>query len=83
LLQWALIAASNGQLASAARLRGFVEAGYKQHGETLQPSEQRLSDRLESLLEDGMKHNQLGNYCAEGEAWSEAEAAAFAASLRG
>jgi predicted ATPase/DNA-binding winged helix-turn-helix (wHTH) protein len=81
LLQWALLAANAGQLAAAARLRGFVEAGYKQAGETLQPSEQRLSDRLNSLLEDGITAGQLAACFAEGEAWSEAEAAAFAASL--
>ena len=81
LLQWALLAASAGQLTAAARLRGFVEAGYKHSGETLQPSEQRLFDRLEELLEDGKTPGQLTAFCAEGEAWSEAEAAAFAASL--
>jgi tetratricopeptide (TPR) repeat protein len=81
LLQWALLAANAGQLAAAARLRGFVEAGYKQAGETLQPSEQRLSDRLNSLLEDGITAGQLAACFAEGAAWSEAEAAAFAASL--
>jgi predicted ATPase/DNA-binding winged helix-turn-helix (wHTH) protein len=81
LLQWALLAASAGQPAGAARLRGFVEAGYKQNGETLQPSEQRLSDRLEAILNDAIKADVLNAYFAEGEAWSEAEAASFAASL--
>jgi hypothetical protein len=81
LLQWALLAASADQLAGAARLSGFVEAGYRQAGETLQPSEQRLFDRLATLLHAGMKPGLLATYRAEGEAWSEAEAAAFAAGV--
>jgi predicted ATPase/DNA-binding winged helix-turn-helix (wHTH) protein len=81
LLQWALLAASRDRLADAARLSGFVEAGYRQAGETLQPSEQRLYDRLQALLQTGMKLRLIATYGAEGEAWSEAEAATFAAGL--
>jgi predicted ATPase/DNA-binding winged helix-turn-helix (wHTH) protein len=86
LLQWALLMASAvdasvEQIAGAARLSGFVLAGYKQAGETLQPSERRLYDNLQARLQAATTPGLLAKYSAEGEAWSEVAAAAFAARL--
>ena len=78
LQQWALLAAGAGQLADAARLAGFVDAGYERAGETREPIERRVRDQLQAELQAGLTASGLAGYIAEGEAWSEAQAAAFA-----
>jgi non-specific serine/threonine protein kinase len=81
LLQWALLAACGGRVADAARLAGFVEAGYRQAGEAFQPTEQRLYEYLEARLEAGLTPAELTTFAAEGGALTEAQAAALAARL--
>jgi hypothetical protein len=81
LQQWALLAASAGRLADAARLAGFVEAGYAQAGETREPTEQRVCNDLRVRLQAGLTPASLALHSAEGEAWSESQAASFAAWL--
>jgi len=77
LQQWALLAASGGRLAAAARLAGFVDAGYEAAGETREPTELRVYHDLRALLAQlpPAERTRLGR---EGAAWTEAEAASFA-----
>lgn len=81
LLQWALLAAESGSLAYAARLAGFVAAGYRQAGETFQPTEKRLYDNLQAKLDAGLTPAEQAFYTAEGEVWPETFAARIAAQL--
>jgi predicted ATPase/DNA-binding winged helix-turn-helix (wHTH) protein len=81
LLQWAVLAANSGRMLDAARLAGFVDAGFKQAGETFQPTEQRLRDALRARLETSVPPAKLAAAYAEGEAWSEPQATAFAVKL--
>jgi hypothetical protein len=78
LQQWALLAAGAGHLADAARLAGFVDAGYERAGETREPTEQRVCDQLQAELQAGLTPAGLAVYISEGEAWSEPQAVAFA-----
>jgi predicted ATPase/DNA-binding winged helix-turn-helix (wHTH) protein len=78
LQQWALLAASSGRLKDAARLAGFVDAGYEKAGETREPSEQRVYDDLQARLAGGLTQIQLSHLTAEGAAWTEQTAAGYA-----
>jgi predicted ATPase/DNA-binding winged helix-turn-helix (wHTH) protein len=81
LQQWALLAASAGRLKDAARLAGFVDAGYEKAGETREPSEQRVYDDLQARLTAGLTPIQLAHLAAEGAAWTEKTAASHAEPL--
>ncbi len=78
LQQWALLAASAGRLAGAARLAGFVDAGYQAAGETREPTELRVYRDLQALLA-GLPAGECQRLSREGAAWTEAQAASFAA----
>jgi predicted ATPase/DNA-binding winged helix-turn-helix (wHTH) protein len=79
LQQWALIGALRGQTEAAARLIGFVDAGYQAADETRQPTEQRIYDQLRGLLARTFPDGAIDAYGRDGAAWSESEAAGFAA----
>jgi hypothetical protein len=79
LQQWALLAASTGRFQGAARLAGFVDAGYEAAGETREPTEQRVYRDLQALLA-GLPEPDLRRLTREGAAWSEEQAASFAVS---
>jgi len=81
LQQWALLAASAGRLKDAARLAGFVDAGYEKAGETREPSEQRVYEDLQARLTAGLTPIQLAHLTAEGAAWTEKTAASHAEPL--
>jgi ATP/maltotriose-dependent transcriptional regulator MalT len=77
LQQWALLSASGGRLAAAARLAGFVDAGYEAAGETREPTELRVYHDLQALLA-GLPAGECERLKREGAAWTEAQAARFA-----
>ena len=77
LQQWALLAAGAGRFQGAARLAGFVDAGYEAAGETREPTEHRVYLDLQARLA-GLPEADLRRLTREGAAWSEEQAAAFA-----
>ena len=77
--QAALLAAGQGRLTDAARLAGFVDAGYRNAGETRQPTEQTVHDLLWGKLEPGLSPHELARLTRDGAGWTEAQASAFAA----
>jgi predicted ATPase/DNA-binding winged helix-turn-helix (wHTH) protein len=77
LQQWALLAASAGRFQAAARLAGFVDAGYEAAGETREPTEQRVYRDLQARLAS-LPEAELNRLTREGAAWSEDQAAGFA-----
>jgi predicted ATPase len=79
LQQWALIGALRGKTEAAARLIGFVDAGYHAADETRQPTDQRIYDRLRGLLDRAFPDVAIDAYVRDGAAWSETAAAGFAA----
>lgn len=81
LQQWALLAASAGQVEDAAILAGFADAGYASMGETREPTEQQVYDNLRALLRAGLSEPAITRLTLEGAAWTEAEATALAARL--
>jgi len=81
LQQCALLAANAGDLAEAARLLGFVDAGYEAAGERREPTEQRVHDDLTQKLQAGLTPAALQQLAEEGAAWTESIAAKAAAAL--
>jgi hypothetical protein len=81
LQQCALLAANAGNLAGAARLLGFVDAGYEAAGERREPTEQRVYDDLTQKLQAGLTPAALQQLAEEGAAWTESIAAKAAAEL--
>jgi tetratricopeptide (TPR) repeat protein len=81
LQQCALLAANAGDLAEAARLLGFVDAGYEAAGERREPTEQRVHDDLTQKLPAGLTPAALQQLAEEGAAWTESIAAKAAAAL--
>ena len=73
LQQWALLAAA-AEPAEAARLMGFVDAGFDVAGETRQHAEQRVYDVLRARLELGLPGPALARSILEGATWSESHA---------
>ncbi|HVJ51832.1 MAG TPA: winged helix-turn-helix domain-containing protein [Aliidongia sp.] len=78
LQQWALLGALDGRHREAARLIGFVDAGYAASGDIRSPSMQRIRDELRRLLEKALPEADIGGSAAEGAGWGEAQAVAFA-----
>ena len=74
LQQWALLGALDGSHAEAARLLGFVDAGFTAAGETLQPTERQIRDRLWACLSGVLPPDRLKSCGEEGARWSEADA---------
>jgi predicted ATPase/DNA-binding winged helix-turn-helix (wHTH) protein len=81
LQQCALLAANAGNLAGAARLLGFVDAGYEAAGERREPTEQRVYDDLTQKLQAGLTPAALQQLAEEGAACTESIAAKAAAEL--
>ncbi|HEV2674530.1 MAG TPA: winged helix-turn-helix domain-containing protein [Aliidongia sp.] len=77
LLQWALLGALDGNPIQAARLLGFVDAGFDAAGETLQPTERQIRDRLWSRLTGALAAERIAAAAAEGARWSEDDAVSF------
>ncbi len=75
---WALLGALEGRSVEAARLLGFVDAGYAGGGEIRQGTEQIIHDRLLELLETELSSTDIQVYAAEGARWNEPRAVAYA-----
>ncbi len=74
LQQWALLAALGHRHDMAARLMGFVEAGFAAAGETREPTEQTLCDRLQGLQATSLPQEEIDSLAAAGARLSEREA---------
>lgn len=74
---WALLGALEGRPAEAARLIGFVDAGYASGGEVRQGTEQIIHDRLSELLEAELPSARIQACAAEGARWNELRAVAY------
>ena len=81
LQQCALLAASAGNPKEAARLLGFVDAGYQAAGELREPTEQLVYDALSEKLRTTLTPAALRQLAEEGASWSEDAAAMAAAKL--
>lgn len=77
LLQWALLSALDEKPAEAARVLGFVDAGFSAAGETLQPTERQIRDRLWARLTGALPPERIRDCTEEGARWSEPDAVAF------
>jgi predicted ATPase/DNA-binding winged helix-turn-helix (wHTH) protein len=75
---WALLGALEGRPVEAARLIGFVDAGFASGGEIQQGTEQLIHDRLMELLKTELPSAEIEACAAEGAEWSEARAVAYA-----
>ena len=78
LQQWALLRAIEGRCAEAARLLGFVDAGYAAAKELRQPTEQQIYGRLTALLGAALSAEDIQALTGEGALWIESQAVAFA-----
>ncbi len=81
LQQCALLGASAGNMKDAARLLGFVDAGYEAAGELREPTEERVYEVLSQRLRSGLSPAAFQQLTDEGAAWNEAAAAKAAAKL--
>jgi len=75
---FAQLAALSGELESAARLAGYVDAVYLREGNVRERTEQRGYDRILAILRSGLPEERLKKLLAQGAALTEAEAAAKA-----
>jgi hypothetical protein len=75
---WALLGAFEGRPLEAARLIGFVDAGFASGGEIRQGTEQLIHDRLSELLKTELPSAEIQACAAEGARWSEPHAVAYA-----
>jgi predicted ATPase/DNA-binding winged helix-turn-helix (wHTH) protein len=82
LQQWAFIIAACGHSSEAARLTGWVEAGYASEKEPRQSTEQRVYEKLLVLLETNITPIALQHLREEGSAWSEDQAVMVIAQIR-
>jgi predicted ATPase/DNA-binding winged helix-turn-helix (wHTH) protein len=79
LQQWALLCCIEDQNEDAARLVGFVDEGFRAAGESRQPTEQQIYDRLMNLLRTALPASDLDDLAGQGARWSEQEAVTFVA----
>jgi predicted ATPase/DNA-binding winged helix-turn-helix (wHTH) protein len=77
LQQWALLCCIDGDSEAAARLIGFVDAGFRAAAETRQPTEQQIYDRLIEGLRVALPAPTIEDLAWQGERWREDEAVAF------
>jgi len=75
---WAILGALEGRPVEAARLIGFVDAGYANGGEVRQGTEQLIHARLSERLKTELSSAKIEAYAAEGARWSEPRAVAYA-----
>jgi predicted ATPase len=75
---WALLGALEGRPIEAARLIGFVDAGFASGGEVRQGTEQIIHDRLSDLLKTELPSAKIEACAAEGARWNEFRAVAYA-----
>jgi predicted ATPase/DNA-binding winged helix-turn-helix (wHTH) protein len=74
---WASLGAVEGRYEGAAKLAGYVDAGYAALGYSREATEQYLQDRLGKLLEDNLPPAIIRSHAAEGAGWSEDQAVNF------
>lgn len=74
LQQWALIGAFEGKYSDAARLVGFVNAGFVTSEEVRDPGEQQSLSKAMALIEAHVQPIELDRYLSEGADMKEAEA---------
>jgi predicted ATPase/DNA-binding winged helix-turn-helix (wHTH) protein len=77
LQQWALLAAIDGRYEGAARLAGYIDAGYAASGQSREPTEQNLYDRLSTLLSTSLSPKIILTHASEGAGWNEDQAMNF------
>jgi predicted ATPase/DNA-binding winged helix-turn-helix (wHTH) protein len=77
LQQWSLLYALEGRADRAARLIGFVDGAYALAGETRQPTEQQIHDRLIGQLRAALRDPEINACAGEGARWSEPEAVRY------
>jgi tetratricopeptide (TPR) repeat protein len=70
----ATIAALSGAARHGARLRGYVDASYRNVGFELQPTEQRMRDILTTALREKLDEAEIESLAAEGAQLSEDQA---------
>ncbi len=75
---WAFLGALDGRLIEAARLIGFVDAGFASGGEIRQGTEQLIHDRLSALLKTELPPAKIEACAAEGAQWNELRAVSYA-----
>jgi tetratricopeptide (TPR) repeat protein len=75
LQHFALLMALVGQMQSAARLLGYVDAQFKETGMQREPTEKWGYEKLMASLRKQLSEAELEKLAAEGAAWSEDQAA--------
>ncbi len=79
-LQCTLVVALDGRLQEAARLDGYVAAGFAAAGDLWQPIEQQAQDRILGLLRMALTESAITSVMADGAGLNEDRAIALAAS---
>jgi predicted ATPase/DNA-binding winged helix-turn-helix (wHTH) protein len=74
---WSLLGAQDGRYVDAAKLLGFVEAGYAASGELLEPTEQRVRTEILHRLTAQLSANDIKAWADEGARWDAEYAVAF------
>ena len=74
LQHFALLAALRGEVHSAARLIGYVDAQYNELGYQRESTERWGYEKLMAALRDHLSESEIEKLAAEGEAWSEDQA---------
>jgi predicted ATPase/DNA-binding winged helix-turn-helix (wHTH) protein len=74
---WTLIGAREGCYVEAARVLGFVDAGYGRSGEVREPTEQRIYEEVGRLLAERLTIEDIRVWANEGARWDDDEAATF------
>ena len=74
---WAFLGALGGRPVEAARLLGFVDAGFASGGEIRQGTEQLIHDRLSRRLEAELPLAKIQACADEGARWTEPRAVAY------
>ncbi|MGB8843368.1 MAG: winged helix-turn-helix domain-containing protein [Aliidongia sp.] len=74
---WALLGAFDGHYRDAAKIIGFVDAGYAAAGEIREATEGHVYIRLQKLLASALPPADIQAYAAEGARWLEHQAVAF------
>jgi predicted ATPase len=74
---WTLLGAQAGRHIDAAKLLGFVEAGYAASGEVLEPTERRVRAEILRLLTAQLSADDLKAWMGEGARWDADHAVAF------
>jgi tetratricopeptide (TPR) repeat protein len=78
---WGLLLALDRHYKEAALILGFVEAGYLSSGEIRQRTEQKIFDRLSTLVAASLSFADIRSYETQAAQWSEQQALDFVYNL--